>query len=122
MKKLPKLYEWGTRFPKTVLGIVFALTLASLFFSSKLKIINDLTELLPKSFESVQALRDLKQYFGGQGFLLLAVEGQDSSQTEAFADEFAKKIEGLPQVRYVEYRRPVEFFKKRLWLYFEEDD
>ena len=45
-----------------------------------------------------------------------------SQLSEAFADELGASVTQLPTVRYVDYRRPVDFFKDRQWLFVEKDD
>ena len=120
--RLPKMYHWGIRFPKTVLIGAFLLTVLSFVGAKKLRVINDFTSLLPEETESVRSLHELKDHFGGTGFLIVAVEAATPDLARGFADEFARRAEGHPSVLYVDYRRPVDYFKKRQWLYFDLKD
>jgi len=117
-----KLYLLGVRFPKTVLLSLVLLCLLGFHSARKLHIENDLFQLLPAGTESVQNLKKLQQDFGGMGHLIVTVESQDPDRARAFADEFAGRIEKNPEVRYVDYRRPVDYFKERQWLYLDTDD
>lgn len=122
MSRLPKLYQIGMKFPKSVLISLLLFTIFSFSGSSRLKVESDLTALLPKGTESVQSLNKLKDYFGGASYLFLTVESQNTKQAEEFADDLAARVEKHPSVLYVDYRRPVDYFKKRLWLYVDLPD
>jgi len=122
LPRLPKLYRIGVRFPKTVLLACALFTAISFFGSSKLRIQSDLTALLPQNTESVQALLALKRDFGGASYLYLTVASNRSDLNSRFADEFVRRIEQNPSVLYVDYRRPVDFFKKRFWFYLDLAD
>lgn len=120
--KLPKLYQLGVRYPKTVLTVFASLTVLSFLAARELKIESDLTTLLPKNSESVQNLNLFKDYFGGASYLFITVEGENPDDVSRFADDMSRRIEALPAVLYVDYRRPIDFFKKRMWLYLDVDD
>ncbi|MDX1386616.1 MAG: MMPL family transporter, partial [bacterium] len=122
MKIILKIYRLGLRFPRTVFILSLLATLLAFGAAKNLRIENNLSTLLPKSFESVQALQAMEESFGGLGFLVLAVEGEDPKKTVEFSDLFVDEIEGLPGVQYVDYRRPIDFFKERQWLYFDMED
>jgi len=120
--KLPKLYQLGVHYPKTVLTVFMLIMLTSLFWARKLQIESDFSNLLPKGSESVKNLNDFKNYFGGMSYLFVAVEGHHPDEVSRFADDMNDRLERLPSVLYVDYRRPIEFFKKRIWLYLDSDD
>src|SRR4030095_12998036 len=120
--RLPKLYLLGIRFPKTVLFCCAVLAVLGLNSARKLHIENNLFQLLPAGTESVQNLKKLQDDFGGMGHLILTVDSGDPALSRVFADEFARRIEANPKVRYVDYRRPVEYFKQRQWLYLDMED
>src|SRR5262249_19115574 len=56
------------------------------------------------------------------GFLVVTVESLDNAIARKFADALVPLLESHPQVRYVNYRRPVDYFKGRQWLYIDIDD
>lgn len=117
-----KLYRLGYRYPRLTAGIFFCLLLAGLFLSSTLKLATDPIDLLPKNTESVQNLQEYKSKFGGNNFLMITVESPDSAVAHRFADDYVQLLEPLSEVVYVDFRRPVEFFKQRSWLYLDMDD
>src|SRR4030095_8427898 len=109
----PKLYLLGIRFPKTVLFCCAVLAVLGLNSARKLHIDNNLFQLLPAGTESVQNLKKLQDDCGGMGHLILPVDSGDPALSRVFPDEFARRIEANPKVRYVDYRRPVEYFQQR---------
>jgi len=94
------------------------LTTLALVLSSGLHLDSDLTSLLPESFRSVQGLKELERRFGGVGYVCVVGEGvDDPEKLERFAEDLSPRIEALPSISYVEFRRPMEFLRKRA-LYF----
>ncbi len=122
LKKAPQLYQWGLRFPKTVLCVFLVASLISIFMAGRLKIDNDLVSLLPKNSQSIQSLDNYKAYFGGTTFLMVTVESDNPALNEQFADLMVKKIETHPGIMYVDFRRPIDYFKKRQWLFLDQED
>ncbi len=121
-KKIPRLYEWGIRFPWVVLSLACLVTVFSWFAVKNIRIESDVFSLLPRTTESVQNLNLFKEKFGGFGFLVVVLEGDESENVRQFADEFSERLEHLPSVRYVDHHLPVEYFKKHQWLYLDSDD
>ena len=85
--------------------------------ATRLRINPDLSELLPKRFESVQNLDKLRTEFGGIGHLTVVVDGDNPDALRAFADALAISLEALETVRYVNYKRPIDFFSDRALYY-----
>ena len=121
-KKIPKLYRVGIRYPKTVLAFALALTTVSLFFAKGLKIETGLTEMAPRDSESIRSEEEYKRYFGSTSLLIVTVEHKDPEIAERFADGMAAGAENLRGVAFVDYKRPVDYFKKRQWLYLDLED
>lgn len=122
MKSILKIYRLGIRWPLATLIVFGILSILAALAAKNLRIENNLSTLLPKDFQSVQALRAMEASFGGLGFLVVTVEGKNPETTREFADQLAGKVEVLPGVQYVDYRRPIEFFKSRQWYYFDLAD
>ncbi|MCP4445993.1 MAG: hypothetical protein GY811_11700 [Myxococcales bacterium] len=85
--------------------------------ATRLRINPDLSELLPRSFDSVKNLDALRSEFGGIGHLTVVCDSENPEALRKFADTLAAALEPLKTVRYVNHRRPVEFFSERA-LYF----
>ncbi|MFO1520313.1 MAG: MMPL family transporter [bacterium] len=117
-----RLYRLGVRYPVTVLCVSLLLTLVSFFYIAKLKLITDFATLLPQHSESVQNFNLLQKHFGNQSNLVIAVESNDPQKTKQFAEAFAHAIEKNSSVQYVDYEKPVEFFKQRQWLFLDLQD
>lgn len=116
------LYKLGVRYPKTVLFFSLLLIGLSFWAARNLRIENNLTALLPQEFESVQALKSMEEAFGGLGFLVVVVEGPDAQKTESFADQLVEQVRQVPEVAFVDYKRPIEYFRKRQWLFVSLED
>jgi hypothetical protein len=122
MKKLPKLYQLGLRFPKTILVLTLLTAGLSMYIARGLQIETSMGDLAPKNADSVRSEQEYRKYFGGTSYLVMTVEGANSTVVEHFADEFSTRIEKLPGVDHLDYHRPVEYFKKRRWLYLSMED
>ncbi len=103
--------------PLLALALAAALTALGGWPVSRLTLETDLTSLLPRSFESVAGLGELKVKFGGIGYVAVAGHGTDQANLERFADELAPKIQALPGIRFVEHRRASGFFGDRALYY-----
>ncbi|MBL7685806.1 MAG: MMPL family transporter, partial [Deltaproteobacteria bacterium] len=122
MPKRFSLYKIGMRYPIWVLSLSLLVTLVSFYFVTKLKLVTDLASLLPQGTASVQNLNLFKEHFGSQSHLVIAVESEQPDLTQKFVDAFAEQIQKNSEVLYVDYQRPVEFFKKRQWLFIDLKD
>jgi len=99
-----------------------ALAAVSLHYSGKLSFQSDFEALLPRSFESVKALDELTKEFGGTGYLVLDIESGNLEKSKLFAAALVTELEKLPEVRYVNWRQPKEYFEARKLLYMDLPD
>lgn len=102
--------------------ILLAVTLGFAWMARSLKIDTDIAELLPSSFESVRDVRTLASEFGGVGYVSVVVEGPDKETVVRLAEDLAPKLDALPTVRYVDYKRPVPFFRDRALYFLDKPD
>ncbi len=98
--------------PWHVLGLFLVLGLAGAVLASGLEFRGSFVELLPQGAREVQDLTRVSQKAGGDGYLVLRAKGAAPEQLRAFARELQGRLEPLPQVRYVEHRYDVGFFKR----------
>ena len=110
------------RRPWTTLSLVAVACAVSLWLASRLVVNADLSELLPKSFPSLQAFEVLKERFGGIGFVVVTGKNADPETLRRFARDVAEKVTPLPTVRYVDYLRPVEFFREHALYFLDTED
>jgi predicted RND superfamily exporter protein len=120
--KLGNLAVKGVRRPITALTIVGALAAGALWISRDLKLDADLTELLPRSFQSVQDLDLLRDRFGGTGYVVVVAQGGEPEALRRFADDMAPRLEKVEGIRFVEYKRATSFFEDRALYYLKTDD
>ncbi len=119
---IEKIYRLGVRFPFLVMSLALVATVLSFYGAAKLAVETDFSRLLPASTPSVQNMNQLKKYFGNEGHLYVTVEAGDAKLAEEYADRLVEQAEKLPSIRYVEYRRPVDFFQDRKWIYLDLED
>ncbi len=110
------------RHPFKTLLLASVLTAVALLSARKLVVDPDIANMLPRSVESTRNLDQLKARFGGIGYVTVLVSGADTEKLKRFAGLLASRLEKLPEVRFVDYRRPVEFFKSRAFYYMELED
>jgi predicted RND superfamily exporter protein len=119
---LGRVAAWGHARPGRALLFAGLLTVAGLFAARTLRLSADLSELLPPSFESVQGLEKLKERFGGIGYVVVVGQGAEPDALRRFADEMAPKVAALPGIRWVDSKRPLEFFEQHALYYLDLDD
>ncbi|EKD41411.1 MAG: hypothetical protein ACD_73C00728G0001, partial [uncultured bacterium] len=117
-----KIYQIGLKYPKLTLLITGLLVVVSVILSSQLKLDTDPISLLPKHTQSVVDLNKLKYYFGSNNFIMISLDSNDPEMAGSFADQFIERIEDYSEIVYIDFRRPVDFFTQRQWLYLKEDD
>ena len=93
------------------------------FQSAKdLKIDGNLIALLPADFESVQALDEMKERYGGTGFVSIVIRSSDEAKLLEFAENAKVELEALPDIDYATYSRPSEFFRRHALYFIETAD
>jgi uncharacterized protein len=103
--------------PALPLAVILLIIPIALYAASRLRLETDLAGLLPRSFESVRDLENLKTRYGGEGYLVVVGLDADPEALRRFADDITPRLAALPGVRYVENRRPTDSFRDRS-LYF----
>ncbi|MFY0522680.1 efflux RND transporter permease subunit [Archangium gephyra] len=98
---------WRVLLAFTVLAIGAALLAGRLDFRGSF------VELLPNETREVRDLNRVAQKAGGDGYLVVRARGAAPEQLQAFSNALARKLETLPEVRYVENHFDVDFFEER---------
>ncbi|MCY1046629.1 MMPL family transporter [Corallococcus sp. bb12-1] len=112
----------GHRRPWVALFVTLVLTGLGTFFARDLSLNADLSNLLPRSFQSVQDLEKLRTRFGGMGNVVVAGIGAEPEQLKQFVDDMAPKLGGLSEIRFVNYQRPSQFFDQHALYYVDLPD
>ncbi len=120
--QLGNVAVWAYRKPWAALGIAALLSAVLGVGTLRLKVNADLSELLPASFPSVRALHELEAKFGGVGYVTVLGENAEPAELRRFADDLAPKLAALPDFRYVDYRRPTEFFEEHALYFLTNED
>jgi predicted RND superfamily exporter protein len=111
--------QWFERFmrvaqgrPWRVLALFLLLGAGGVVLASRLEFRGSFVELLPQGAREVKDLTRVSEKAGGDGYLVLRGRGATPEQLKAFASELQRRLEGLPQVRYVEHKYDVGFFQR----------
>ncbi|HHH28136.1 MAG TPA: hypothetical protein ENK57_07295, partial [Polyangiaceae bacterium] len=104
-----------------VVGTVVLLAV-SFLGAKRLRLDTDLTKLLPRTFESVRNLDVLAERSFGLGYVTVVASGVEPDQLRAFARDFGPKLEALESIQYVDYERPVKWFRDRALYYLELEE
>jgi predicted RND superfamily exporter protein len=73
------------RHPKAVVTISITLAIVTAMLALKLKVDTDIANLLPKSYQSVQALERLQQTVGGEMDMQVALQSPSFEANKQFA-------------------------------------
>lgn len=119
---IKRAIDFITRHFVAVTLVYAALAAVSIYFSYHLGFESDFESLLPRSFESVKSLDDITKEFGGTGYLVIVVESDDLPKSKEFSAALVKKLEKLPEVRYITWRQPKQYFDDRRLLYMDMPD
>ena len=93
--------------------LFFALCLGgsviSFFFARNLVIDPSFKSLLSQDHHIVTTLDEIEEIYGGIGSLVLVIRGNDYSKTARFIEDLVPKLAKHKDIRYVEYKAPIEF-------------
>jgi uncharacterized protein len=98
--------------PWRVLLCVALVTAAAGGLASRLEFRGSFVELLPQGAPEVRDLTRVSEKAGGDGYLVLMAKGGTPQALKAYAVELQKRLEALPEVRYVEHHYDVAFFRR----------
>ncbi|WP_426752180.1 efflux RND transporter permease subunit [Myxococcus sp. Y35] len=102
--------------PWQVLLLFVVLTAGGMALASRLEFRGSFVELLPQGSREVQDLTRVSEKAGGDGYLVLVARGDTLARLESFAGELQTRLEAMPEVRYVEHRYDVGFFRQNALL------
>jgi predicted RND superfamily exporter protein len=98
--------------PWRVLLVLVLLAAGGMALASRLEFRGSFVELLPQGAREVQDLTRVSQKAGGDGYLVIVAKGDTPERLRAYAAELTARLEALPEVRYVEHRYDVDFFRR----------
>ena len=99
--------------PWRVVLLFTVLALVGTVMAARLEFRGSFVELLPQEAPEVQDLTRVAEKAGGDGYLVVRAQGDKPEALRAFSDVLARKLEALPEVRYVEHHFDVGFFEER---------
>jgi predicted RND superfamily exporter protein len=89
------------------------LAVGATLLASRLEFRGSFVELLPREAREVQDLTRVAQKARGDGYLVVRARGAGPEALRGFSDALARRLETLPEVRYVEHHFDVKFFEER---------
>lgn len=98
-----------------IVGLVFAVL--STIAASQLRIDQELRRLLPSTFPSVVRLDRLQERAGQQSDLYVTIRSPSRAANVAFGDAVVDALQGRDELRYVVFRRDLEYFDDHALLY-----
>jgi len=98
--------------PWYVLAACLLLAAGGMALASRLEFRGSFVELLPQGAREVRDLTRVSEKAGGDGYLVILARGDSPERLKAYAGELKGRLEALPEVRYVEYRYDVDFFRR----------
>jgi uncharacterized protein len=101
------------RHPKAVITVSVIVAVLSTIMALRLKVDTDIANLLPESYQSVQALERLQKTVGGEIDMQVAIQSPSFEANKKFAEEFIEQATKLVYARSSEYFfERVEFRKE----------
>jgi hypothetical protein len=89
------------------------LALGGALLAGRLDFRGSFVELLPNETREVQDLNRVAQKAGGDGYLVVRARGASPEKLRELSNALSRKLETLPEVRYVENHFDVAFFEER---------
>lgn len=104
-----------------ILATIFLTGLAT-YKISDLQFRGDFIDLLPKEFESVNGLNEIKKRVGGEGYLVIVLETDNIEQAKLFTEALVPKLLAFSEINYIDYKFDKQFFEDRNLLYIDKED
>jgi uncharacterized protein len=116
------LAQFAHRRPWLVISIGLVLGAVGAWGMTHLRIDQDLKALLPPDYASVTRLEQLRDRIGTQSDFIVMISSPDRAANIAFGRALAKRLEPLPELRYVLFERKIDYFKDHALLYLPLSD
>ena len=98
------------------------LTGLSINTASNLSLDSSLVNLLPESYTSVKTLKEIQRKVGGFESLNVLIEGDKFPKLVSAAKVLTRDIEKLPNVKFANFSKDVDFFYEHALLYLKQED
>ncbi|HEU4402441.1 MAG TPA: MMPL family transporter [Candidatus Polarisedimenticolia bacterium] len=120
-----RIEEFARQRYRLVFLVSLLFVLVSIYLGSRLSLDGDVMNLVPANNRVVNTFKGAIRDFGGLDYLILLVEareGQGTEDLQEFADLAAARLQGIPSIRYVEYKVDTSgpffsFFRKNQILF-----
>lgn len=101
---------------------VLLLTVVAGYFAANIKLENDFSALLDDDHQVVVNLKKISEIYGGVGVTLLVVRSETFENGRKYVETVVPHLRDHKDIRYVDYRKPVEWFEDRMLLFVNASD
>lgn len=116
------LSRWTLRYWWAILFGSVLMMVSALWITRSLQFRGDFVDLLPTEAQSVKDLNVIRDLAGGEGYLVIVLEGGKLENAKKFADALSIELQKLKEVNYVDYKLDKKFFEDRSLLFVELED
>ncbi|MBN2092489.1 MMPL family transporter [candidate division KSB1 bacterium] len=119
---LERVAHFIGKHPIVTLLFSIILTGVSLYYALNLHLKSDLAELLPQDAVHVVNLKEISKEIGGDGYLIIAVQGSNLSELQRFADSLNTKLQTSDQIVFIYYKNNLNFIRQHALLFLSEKE
>lgn len=117
-----RLVGYAVARPKRLLLGALLLVVASGVSMARLRVSRDLRQLMPSDSPAIQRLEQASAQAGNQSDLIVVVRSPDRAANRAFGRALAAALRRHRGLRWVVFRRELEFFRRHALLYLPLDE
>lgn len=119
---LGRLAHFLNKYPIATLIFSVILTGISLYYALGLHLKSDLVELLPQDATHVVNLKEISKQIGGDGYLVIALQGTSTDELKRFADSLNTKLQKSDQIVFIYYKNDLNFIRQHALLFLSEKE
>lgn len=108
--------------PLAVLLVSLFVTALSVWQTTKLHLDASLDSLLPSDDPVILNIKEVEKIYGNLASLKILLKSQNKKNLVQFVEKIIPEIKKDPEIRYVEYTKPLQFFQKNILLYTDLPD
>jgi len=98
------------------------LTGISVYFVKYLRLDANFNSLISQKHPTIINLNKVSKIYGGIGSLIMVVEGANFDKTKNFVEKLVPNLLKHKDIRYIDYKTPINFFDKNALLYADVQD
>jgi uncharacterized protein len=108
--------------PVLTLVLIALFTAGSVYLGTKLEIRATMEELFPESTPHIKRLKELEKWLGYTSQVKLIISSPDREANQRFAEDLCGKLQEHPDIKRLECRRDISFFRTNGLLFLDLAD